>query len=164
MNYAGFWHRAGAFMLDHIILLMITIPLSNLIMGDKIGTLIALVFAVKIKAAALILLNCILAKFIIFLAGWLAYFLYYSLFESSHYQATPGKMAAGIIVTDTTGKKISFLRALFRNILRIFSGMCYYLGYFLALITDRKQTFHDMIARTLVVYNGKFRLQTTPEP
>lgn len=43
--------------------------------------------------------------------GTCAWWLYFGLFESSRFRATPGKMACGIIVTDMKARRIGFDRA-----------------------------------------------------
>ena len=81
----------------------------------------------------------------------LLYWLYFAIFESSRRQATPGKMMLGIFVTDIYGRRISFLRALGRTLGKVLSKAFCYLGYILALFTDRSQALHDMLANTLVL-------------
>jgi Tfp pilus assembly major pilin PilA len=71
--------------------------------------------------------------------------------ESSSLQATVGKLALGIKVTDMQGERISFGRALGRAVCRIISNFTFFIGYVVAAFTARRQTLHDMIASTLVV-------------
>ena len=77
--------------------------------------------------------------------------LYYSLFESSQLQATPGKMALGVVVTDMDGARISFARATGRHFGKIISAMILGIGYMMAGWTEKKQALHDMMANCLVV-------------
>jgi Tfp pilus assembly major pilin PilA len=84
--------------------------------------------------------------------------LYFALFECSKFQATPGKLALGIKVTDLAGNKIGFGRATGRYFARILSSFLFGAGYIAAGLTKRKQGFHDMAANTLVVKKA-----TTPE-
>ena len=74
--------------------------------------------------------------------------------ESSANQATVGKMALGIQVTDLQGNRISFGRALGRTLAKILSGLILLIGYIMAAFTEKKQGLHDMIAGTLVVKKG----------
>jgi uncharacterized RDD family membrane protein YckC len=80
-------------------------------------------------------------------AAWL----YFALMESSYRQATLGKMAVGIKVTNMDGGKISFLNATGRYFGKIISGMIMYVGYIMAAFTEKKQALHDMMASTLVL-------------
>jgi uncharacterized RDD family membrane protein YckC len=69
---------------------------------------------------------------------------------SSRRQATLGKMALGLRVTDLYGRRISFARASGRHFAKIISGMILLIGYIMAAFTHRHQALHDMIAGTLV--------------
>ena len=77
--------------------------------------------------------------------------LYYAFMESSKYQATLGKMVLGIIVTDADGKRISFGRAVGRNLAKIVSQIILLIGYFMVAFTKKKQGLHDIMANCLVV-------------
>lgn len=77
--------------------------------------------------------------------------LYYTLMESSSKQATLGKMALGLVVTDMEGKRISLLRATGRHFGKMVSFMTMMVGFILAGITPRKQALHDIIAGCLVM-------------
>ena len=80
--------------------------------------------------------------------GWL----YYAYSESSAAQATLGKRALGLYVTDLNGQRISFARASARYFCKIITGMVpLFIGYILAGVTQRKQALHDMIAACLVL-------------
>jgi uncharacterized RDD family membrane protein YckC len=74
--------------------------------------------------------------------------LYFALIESSRWQATLGKRLAGIVVQDSNGNRISFLRAFSRAIVQILNTI----DYLFALFTRRKQTLHDLVVETVVVY------------
>ena len=76
---------------------------------------------------------------------------YYSLMESSKYQATIGKLALGIKVTDVNQQPIDFSKALLRNLSKYLSAFILYIGYIMIIFDDRKQGLHDKIADTLVV-------------
>lgn len=79
-----------------------------------------------------------------------AFWIYEAVMESSSKQATLGKMALGLKVTDEQGRRISFVRATGRYFSKIISGMILCIGYIMAGFTARKQALHDMIAGTLV--------------
>lgn len=71
--------------------------------------------------------------------------------ESSPYQATAGKLALRIKVTDRAGKRIGFGRATGRHFAEILSSLTLGIGFVMAGFTKRRQALHDMIASTLVV-------------
>lgn len=149
VTYAGFWKRFFAYMIDTLILsvvsFIILIPffilvgLGALTEGDyespsSIGFLFALLSAYTF------------AIFLIIIAQWL----YYALMESKK-GAPLGKMALGIMVTDMNGNMISFGRATGRYFGKILSGLILYIGFIMAGFTQQKQALHDIIAGTLVV-------------
>jgi len=77
--------------------------------------------------------------------------LYFVLMESSAKQGTLGKMALGLVVTDTNGNRISPARALGRYFAKILSGAILMIGFIMVAFTERKQGLHDMLANTLVL-------------
>ena len=80
--------------------------------------------------------------------------LYYVKWEAGIAQGTLGKRALGIIVTDMTGNQISKGTALARFFGRIVSGAPMGIGFLLCAFTEKKQTLHDMMSKTLVVWRG----------
>ena len=71
-------------------------------------------------------------------------------------QATLGKMAVGIKVTDDDGQRIASRVASAAISPRILSSLILFIGYIMAAFTDRKRALHDMIASTLVVDRWAF--------
>lgn len=69
---------------------------------------------------------------------------------SSARQATLGKMALRLRVTDLDGNRISFGRASARHFAKYLSGLILAIGYIMAAFTERHQALHDMVAGTLV--------------
>ncbi len=133
MEYAGFWARFVASLLDSMIV-----------------SIIGLVLAVGALFAGLGLLANLL--------GFLVFVLYFPLLESSARQATFGKQLLGLQVTDLDGARVSFVRALMRNLGKILSAIPLYIGFILAAFTGRKQALHDILAKCLVVRTGPSRL------
>src|SRR5262245_11006037 len=77
-------------------------------------------------------------------------FPYFALMESSRRQGTLGKQVMGIKVTDLAGQRISFGRATGRYFLKMVSSFEFMLGYLISF-SDQRQTWHDYMAKTLVV-------------
>lgn len=149
IHYAGFWRRWVAYVIDSLIL---TIPngLFASIIGLRVLSLFRWVDGVPefdFGAIGAIISTAIWVAVIAFLTR----LFYYSLFESSKYRATPGKMALGIVVTDMNGGQISLTRAIGRNLGKIISSLILSIGYIMAGITPKKQALHDMMAECLVV-------------
>ena len=92
--------------------------------------------------------------------GWL----YSALMESSAKQATLGKLALGIKVTNLQGERIGFGRATGRYFGMILSSLTLCIGFVMAGFTRRRQALHDMVAGTLVVKRGATAEQLTAHP
>jgi len=144
--HAGFWRRCAAFVIDGF-LLSIAAAVVQAIAG--VGMMGAMGAGGDVRPGALF--GAMVVPFLILFVGqWL----YFALFESGKAQATPGKMAMGIKVVDDFGQRIGFGRATGRYFGKIVSGLILNIGYLLAGFTARKQALHDMMASTLVVFNG----------
>lgn len=154
--YAGFWLRVVANLLDGFILgVPVGIVIVILILSSGLGTFLhnlpnppdpgeaageAFGVALAIGIGVFILLAIV--------GNWL----YYACFESSTWQATPGKKVLNIAVTDMTGARITFGRASGRFFAKFITRLIPLgIGFILAGITERKQALHDMIASTLVL-------------
>jgi len=100
------------------------------------------------------------------LLGLFAFFpgkwLYFALMESSGWQATLGKRAMGIKVTDQFGQRIGFGRATGRYFGAFLSQFLFLIGYMMAAFTPRKQALHDIMAGTLVVFDAVQPNQPAP--
>ena len=92
----------------------------------------------------------------------LGIWLYYALMESGSWQATVGKRAFGIKVTDEHGQRITFGRATGRYFGQILSSMILCVGYMMAGWTGRKQGLHDLMAGTFVVFDQVQPAQPLP--
>ena len=80
-----------------------------------------------------------------------AHLLYWPLFESSAWQATPGKRILRLCVADLNGNRISFARALARNLSKVFSVITLGFGFLMIAVTVRNQCLHDKIAGTMIL-------------
>lgn len=75
--------------------------------------------------------------------------------ECSEWQATVGKKALGLVVTDMEGRRVSFWRATGRHFAKIVTNMIPLLiGYIMASFTDKRQALHDMIAGCLILHRN----------
>lgn len=133
--YAGFWRRFVAFIIDSLILM---------VAGRAIGFAFGVVITSEGVSGEP---REVAANILGIIIGWL----YYALMESSVKQATLGKMALGLMVTDLNGQRVSFARATGRHFAKIVSALILFIGFIMAGFTSRKQALHDMIASCLVV-------------
>lgn len=145
VKYAGFWIRFLAGLIDSIILTFAFILFLGIYGGLAVlfhfyglhpqqnGKLIVILFTIYTIGTTIL------------------YYLYFALLESSSWQATLGMKACGLKITDSDFKRISFWRALGREICTILSSFILYIGYIMIAFTRRKQGLHDMICDTYVV-------------
>ena len=85
-----------------------------------------------------------------FFASLFVWWLYCSLMESSKSQATLGKKAFGLRVTDVNGARILFGRASTRFFGKFLCTATLGLGFLIVLRTQNKQGLHDMVSGCLV--------------
>lgn len=143
MDYAGFWIRVGAYIIDYIVV-TIAAALIGGIFGGILGAGIATTGGdIEAAQTGLSLTGGVI--------GLVIGIGYYAGMESSSWQATLGKKALGLIVVDEAGTRISFMRALGRYFAKILSALILMIGYIMVAFTDKKQGLHDMLASTLVV-------------
>jgi uncharacterized RDD family membrane protein YckC len=139
-GYAGFWKRFVAYIIDGIIINIVMTAIGYG-MGAPIYSRMAS-SANSIASGRLAIYSIISV-----VLTWL----YFAMLESSSRQATVGKMALSIIVTDMDGKRISFGKATARFWSKILSSFILLIGYIMVGFTQKKQGLHDIIAGTLVV-------------
>jgi uncharacterized RDD family membrane protein YckC len=141
--FAGFWLRFAAIVIDYFVLYTLYYLL---------GTMLAI--------QTPMLMHHHRSPFLmLFMFGGEAFFmelaiawLYYALMETSRYQATLGKIAVGVIVTDLNGNRIGFGRATARFFAKILSfHPTLFIGCMMAGWTSKKQALHDIIAGCLVI-------------
>ncbi len=150
--YAGFWLRVVAAIIDGLIL---GVPFAFITFLLIVSALPFIAQSRDPMTIIATMLPRIMFLAIIYIVGtWL----YWSLMESSSWQATLGKKALGLQVTDMAGSRPTFGRTSGRFFAGRGIGIVPYLGalYFLiscivAGFTERKQALHDMIANCLVV-------------
>lgn len=130
--YAGFWKRFIASIIDGFVL-------------DAVGFFcsVAIAFILPLQEEWLSYFWAILSILIV----WF----YYALLESSVLQATLGKAAMGIMVTDLAGNRLSFGKATVRYFSKIISALLFLVGFFMIVFTPKKQGLHDILAGAFVV-------------
>ena len=139
-EYAGFWLRWVAMILDGIILgCLIGLPF-NIIQVMAMG-------GMEHFGEPQPLAQSLFWTF----AGMILNIIVFAAFEASPWQATPGKKILRIRVTDLDGDRLTFVRAAGRNAGKIVSGVILLIGYIMAAFTEQKQALHDIMAGCLVV-------------
>lgn len=151
--YAGFWLRVLAYLIDAIILGVFAVPI---VVGAAMAMGLGGIFA-RIPRDGDPFVNGPPPIFLLFiwfcvLLGVGGTWLYNALLESSEWQGSAGKKALGLIVTDMTGRRVTFARASGRHFGKIVTSFIPLgIGYALAGFTEKRQALHDMLASCLVL-------------
>jgi uncharacterized RDD family membrane protein YckC len=158
LEFAGFWRRFAAFMIDAVILyvvISISIPFRGLgylrmwnpdIFADVSGWLIL----PQIILCNLLALVIVVGYFVI-LWVWRG--------------QTLGKMIMNIKVILPDGSNLTFRIALLRFLSYIVSAVPLFLGFIWIAFDKQKQGFHDKIAGTFVVIVPQSKIKVTnPNP
>jgi uncharacterized RDD family membrane protein YckC len=140
--YGGFWLRFAAYLIDMVILWVPKLAIST-----GLGALGHYKVPMSRQGIPMFPDMGSMGGLLNVAMDWL----YFALMESSSWQATLGKRACGLIVTDLSGARITFGRATGRYFGKLISGMILYIGFMMAGWTQRKQALHDMMASTLVI-------------
>ncbi|MDJ0625851.1 MAG: RDD family protein [Candidatus Caenarcaniphilales bacterium] len=132
-QYAGFWQRVLAYVIDLIFLLLLNLSL---------GLALSIVFVIfDISLDVDLVVNTL---------GIIIGSAYFIVMESSPKQGTIGKMMRGLKVSDHDGNRISILRATGRYFGKLISSI-FFIGYFIMLFSSKKQCLHDMMTSCLVI-------------
>jgi uncharacterized RDD family membrane protein YckC len=150
VTYAGFWLRFVAFIIDAIIIAVATLPF-RLVLGAMFGIRMGLMGPQRISSPDMIVGSLLPMMMLSLVVNMVVNWLYFAFCESSSWQATLGKKALGLEVTDLDGNRISFARASGRFFGKIISGATLLIGYIIAGFTEKKQALHDLMAGTLVI-------------
>ncbi len=138
VEYAGFWLRFFAIMIDVFVLIILTFLLMFLVASSFT------IIDVNLRYGVVEIIGNSLTI--------ISFWLYFTILESSTWQATIGKNMMGLIVTDEYGNRINFLQANIRYWSKLLSSIGL-IGFLMAAITEKKQGLHDIIANTLVIRN-----------
>lgn len=154
VTYAGFWLRFVAYLIDGVIIgfaiLVLFVPLFFLMGGVAMLEALPRGHVERFEPGQWMAFLSLVFTLVAFssIAKWL----YFAYLESGEKQATLGKQALGIYVTDLAGQRITFGRATGRFFAKIVTSLIPFgIGYMMAGFTERRQALHDMIASTLVL-------------
>jgi uncharacterized RDD family membrane protein YckC len=136
LNYAGFWIRVAAYLIDGVVLYAVMFILM-------------IPFGISLTDPSTFDTSSMAILYVLIFVLWIGYFIG---MESSSKQATLGKMAVGIKVGKENGERISVGTAAARFFSKILSGLILYIGYMMAGWDKKKQALHDKIAGTYVFY------------
>ena len=133
MVYAGFMRRALALVFDWVM----------------VGVLIALAYQFALPPLLAQFKIRALNEQALMAAGFGIYWLYHAVLTCFSRQATIGKIIMGLWVFDMQGQRIGLLRALWRELIKPLLLPFAFILWF----TARKQTLHDLLAGTVVLFD-----------
>lgn len=128
-TYPPFWKRVIADLIDAAIMSVFSNLLVYLLVGNT-GSLLAQK-----------------ALMWFFTAG---IFVYWAIWESSVYQASPGKILMRLRVVSDSGKKVDALQALGRNAAKFISIAAVFAGIVAILFSPDRKGWHDAWSKTQV--------------
>ena len=138
VEYAGFWIRLGAYIIDGVILGVINL----------VASFIFVAIVASAEPGDTGLLAGLTGGFTVVI--FILTILYFIGFWAWRGQ-TPGKMAVGVKIVNTDGSSISVGKSILRYIGYIVSGIIIYIGFLMIAWDGEKQGLHDKIAGTYVV-------------
>lgn len=135
LNYAGFWIRFGAKLLDIVVLAVVTVPTSLALNGFQPSE--GLGFA---RFGVSTTINLLVGA------------AYYTVLVGK-FGATVGKMAAGLKIVNPDGTPVSYAKAAGRFFAAEYISGCFTLGigYLMIAWDDEKRALHDRICATRVI-------------
>ena len=142
-EYAGFWLRVHASLIDYFLVAVITFIVAWVINQEILYDL---------EKEGIREHGRMWATELSFnLVGFFIWYLYYTVAESSKFQGTFGKRMLDLKVVDESGNRISIGRAAGRLISKILSFATIMIGFLMVGWTQKKQGLHDKIAQTYVI-------------
>lgn len=146
-RYAGFWIRVVAALIDFLLMFTASFPVKLLF--GSVATAIGLSAQMSVPE------TLVMRRVVRLVISVLVVFAYRAGMESSSFQATLGKLAVRLKVTDLEGERITFARAAGRYFAKWISVLALGLGYLMVALDEEKQGLHDRIAGTLVLYRDR---------
>ena len=146
MQYAGFCRRVLAAYIDGVVIgsamYIVILPFVY------VGVVADRGFSESPSAAATAFIG--MMGFLWLILAVIAPWIYEAAMISSDKQATLGKRAVGIVVTDLEGNRITFGKATGRYFGKYLSSLILLIGFIMAAFTEKKQALHDIMAGCLV--------------
>lgn len=138
-NVANFWWRLLAYVIDYIVLFMLSVLLGAMIGIINEFTINSIDYDspqtdLTIKLVAIVL--------------WI---FYNAIFEATKIQGSLGKVICKMIVVDKNGKGLEFGQALGRNAAKIISSLLCGIGFLSVFWNPLCQAWHDQMAGTYVI-------------
>jgi uncharacterized RDD family membrane protein YckC len=133
-EYAGFWVRGGASLIDSILIILVTLPIVYAIYGEDYF------YSETMLQGTSDFIITYLLPFIATILFW------------KYKSATPGKMAVKLQIVDAkTGQPPTTTQSIIRYLGYYVSLIPLFLGFFWVIWDSKKQGWHDKMAGTVVI-------------
>ena len=152
---AGFVTRYVAFLLDVLVVAFVSFLFFTILQVTLeffgIDALMTLATQSRETARQTVVLGGALRWLLTIVGGFLTFGIY-SIVAWLLVGKTVGKALMGLRVLGQDGRRLTFGQALIRALSYYISGLALFIGFLWVLVDDRRQAWHDKLARTLVVY------------
>ena len=152
---AGFVTRYVAFLLDVLVVAFVSFLFFTILQVTLeffgIDALMTLATQSRETARQTVVLGGALRWLLTIVGGFLTFGIY-SIVAWLLVGKTVGKALMGLRVLGQDGRRLTFSQALIRALSYYISGLALFIGFLWVLVDDRRQAWHDKLARTLVVY------------
>lgn len=145
--YAGFWIRVVGYLIDIIILTVV----SAILQFGIAGSLFTLPRIQPGTTPDPAVLGAMAGVFGLVFLLQIAVQACYEAFFVAHLGATPGKLAIGVKVVRPDGSRVALGRAFGRYFAKMLSGLILFIGYIMIGFDSQKRGLHDMICDTRVI-------------
>lgn len=135
LEYAGFWIRVGASLIDWVILMLVDSVLSLAFGMNPFGGAQLFGF-LSLGLQSLVSMSLRIS---------------YETWFIGKFGATPGKMACGLRVVRPDGSGVSYWRAFGRYWGKFLSGLILCIGYLMVAFDDERRGLHDRLCDTRVI-------------
>ncbi|MBD1386007.1 RDD family protein [Mucilaginibacter rigui] len=144
-NLASFWVRLLAYFIDYI--------LTSIVFSFFVPPIILAIYKRLLNNTYT--MGDLNTYSLFLLLTFIIVVFYNTFFEASKMQGSIGKRMCGIVVVDADGRRLSFMKAFFRNLGKFVSGTVLGIGYLAILWDDHRQAWHDKFAKTYVLTRNR---------
>ncbi|MFA6246684.1 MAG: RDD family protein [Mucilaginibacter sp.] len=144
-NLASFWIRLLAYFIDYI--------LTSIVFSFFVPPTILAIYKRLLNNTYT--MGDVNTYSLFLLLTFIIVVFYNTVCEASKMQGSIGKRVCGIVVVDADGRRLSFMKAFFRNLGKFVSGTVLGIGYLAILWDDHRQAWHDKFAKTYVLTRNR---------
>ena len=154
IQYVGFWVRFVAWIIDDILLYIVNSIVAGIILVSVYGPNLDTAWLSSLESSWLAddsqVWSFLGVIFLAYLAGLMVMIAYYTI-AIGKWGRTLGKAALKIKVVKPDGSRVSYWRALGRNLAYYLNGFTFGLSFLIIAFTKKKRGLHDYIADTIVI-------------